>query len=94
MAKLEVDCVKLYEYGQFMIDKAVEFENLKTKMNSTLESISAWQGIDADVFKANAVEYFENLSQVKSAIDATGTQIQGISGMYMGKIKAFYDILG
>lgn len=93
MAKLEVDCIKLNEYGQFMVDKEKEFSTLKNKMESTLAGISAWEGIDADTFKKSAAEYFENLKSIETAISSIGTQIQGINSGYVKKIQAFYDAI-
>ncbi len=94
MAKLEVNITELLNYGTFMEDKAKEFATLKTKMQSTVEALSAWQGTDADTFKNSAATYFENLNSVEAAISQIGSQVKGISGNYAAKIQAFYDALG
>lgn len=93
MTKLKVNLDKLDAYAKAIQTKSTEFESLKTKMAGTLEGISAWQGIDADTFKASAEEYFANLNQISAALSQIGTQIEGINGNYAKKIIAFYEAL-
>jgi len=69
MVKLYVNHEKLIELSNYLNDKSLDIENLIEKMLSTVDSIqNAWDGIDSQVFIANASNYIENLRKIQAGV--------------------------
>ena len=69
MVKLYVDHEKLTDMSNFLSDNAMKMDALIEKMLTTVDSISnSWDGLDAQIFIANASEYIENLKLIQNGL--------------------------
>lgn len=81
--RLSADLGALSKYGNFMVDKAQEFNSITTKMSEIIENLEkSWSGVDASLFIKNAKTYIGNLKAVETSLDVNGKYLLGKVSSY------------
>ena len=92
MAKLFVDHEELINLSKYLFEKSQKFEDLIAKMDSTVESITtAWDGIDAQTFIANARSYINNLRIIELGLVDCSQKMTSNETRYLQALQEYFN---
>ncbi len=92
MTVLNVDIEEINSYEKSISEKAKKYDEVVKSMGVIYENLqNCWSGYAADVFKANAEAYLNNLGAIRDSLLSAAETVSAYKKMYKAKIEDFYS---